>query len=97
MDNIIIKPVITEYSLKDAGKGKYTFQVHKDANKYEIKNAVKEQFGVDVKKVYTSFLRGSKSKLTRKGQKKTKYVIKKARVLLGKDQKIDIFEEIKEK
>ena len=56
--DIIIKPIITEESMKGAAERKYTFQVAKDANKIEIAKAVEELFGVEVEKVNTISVRG---------------------------------------
>jgi len=56
--DIIIKPIITEESMKGAADRKYTFQVAKDANKIEIAKAVEELFGVEVEKVNTISVRG---------------------------------------
>ena len=49
--DVIIKPVISEKSMEDAQAKKYTFKVAVDANKTEVKHAVEEIFGVEVKKV----------------------------------------------
>ncbi|MDL2220786.1 50S ribosomal protein L23 [Eubacteriales bacterium OttesenSCG-928-N14] len=49
--DVIIKPVLTEKSYDDIGNRKYTFIVHPDANRTEIKQAVEEAFGVTVQKV----------------------------------------------
>jgi len=51
--DIIIKPIITEKSNIAMAEGKYTFRVHKDASKTEIKKAVEELFGVKVESVNT--------------------------------------------
>ena len=56
--DIIIKPIITEESMKGTADRKYTFQVAKDANKIEIAKAVEELFGVKVAKVNTISVRG---------------------------------------
>ena len=56
--DIIIKPIITEESMKGTADRKYTFQVAKDANKIEIAKAVEELFGVEVSKVNTISVRG---------------------------------------
>ena len=49
--DVIIKPVISERSMDIAPDKKYTFKVAVDANKTEVKQAVEEIFGVEVKKV----------------------------------------------
>ena len=51
--DIIRKPVITEKSMAAMSENKYTFIVHKNANKVQIKKAVEEVFGVTVEKVQT--------------------------------------------
>ena len=49
--DVIIKPVISEQSMDLAQEKKYTFRVAVDATKTEVRLAVEEIFGVDVKKV----------------------------------------------
>lgn len=48
---VIIRPVITEQAVYDMDEKKYTFIVHPKANKTQVKYAIEEIFGVDVKKV----------------------------------------------
>ena len=45
---IILRPVISEKSMDETQRGKYTFRVHDDANKLQIKAAIEELFKVDV-------------------------------------------------
>ena len=52
--DVIIRPVITEKSMADMGEKKYTFLVHPEANKTQIKEAVEKMFeGTKVKSVNT--------------------------------------------
>ncbi len=52
--DVILKPVITEKSMAGMGEKKYTFLVHTEANKSQIKEAVEKMFeGAKVKKVNT--------------------------------------------
>ena len=52
--DVILKPVITEKSMEDMSAKKYTFLVHPDANKTQIKEAVEKMFeGTKVAKVNT--------------------------------------------
>ena len=51
--DVIIRPIVTEQSMEQSDIKKYAFEVAKDANKIEIKNAVEEIFGVEVEKVTT--------------------------------------------
>ncbi len=91
--HIIIKPIISEKSLKDASTGKYTFLVNKKANKTEIKKAIEEVFEVKVIKILTNITKGSTTRNTRVGRKVTDFADKKARVMLSKGQSIAIFDE----
>jgi len=49
--DVILAPVISEQSMDQAASKKYTFKVAKTACKTEVKAAVEELFGVEVKKV----------------------------------------------
>lgn len=93
--SLITRPVISEKSLAEAARGRYTFIVDKRANKTGIKRAIEKIFSVNVKKVDTSTTKGSTSKMTKKGRTQKKFSIKKALVVLIKGQKIDVFEEKK--
>ena len=59
--DVILKPVITEKSMNAMEEKKYTFYVHTDANKAQIKEAVEKMFaGTKVAKVNTMNLNGKK-------------------------------------
>ncbi len=90
--DVIQKPVITEKSMNAMGEKKYTFLVHTDATKGQIKEAVEKMFnGTKVKSVNTMNLDG-KSK--RRGPTVGKTAkSKKAIVALTEDSAdIEIFE-----
>ena len=53
VQDIIIKPIITEASMDRLADKKYTFEVRKDATKAEIAHAVEEMFKVEVADVNT--------------------------------------------
>ena len=53
VQDIIIKPIITEASMDALADKRYTFQVRSDATKPEIAKAVEAMFGVKVAKVNT--------------------------------------------
>lgn len=63
--DVIIKPVISEKSMEDAQAKKYTFKVAVDANKTEVKHAVEEIFGVEVKKVNIMNVVGKQKRMGR--------------------------------
>ena len=51
---VIIRPIVSEKSYVLATANKYTFRVHADAHKTQIKQAVEALFGVTVVGVRTS-------------------------------------------
>jgi large subunit ribosomal protein L23 len=50
---VIIRPVVTEKSYALAAAGKYSFRVHPDAHKTQIRQAVEALFEVHVLDVHT--------------------------------------------
>jgi len=61
---VIIRPVVSEKSFVQAEIGKYTFRVHADAHKTQIRQAVEQLFEVRVRDVRTVSVR---SKPKRRG------------------------------
>lgn len=52
--DVILKPIVTEKSMSTMGEKKYTFSVHPEATKNQIKEAVEKMFtGAKVEKVNT--------------------------------------------
>ena len=90
--DVIIRPVITEKSMADMGVKKYTFLVHPEANKTQIKEAVEKMFeGTKVKSVNTINSDGKKKRRGMVVGKTAK--TKKAIVALTEESKdIEIFE-----
>ena len=90
--DVIKKPVITEKSMNAMAEKKYTFLVHPEANKSQIKEAVEKMFeGTKGKSVNTMNMDGKKK---RRGMTVgTTAKTKKAIVALTEDSKdIEIFE-----
>ncbi len=89
--DVILKPVITEKSMAGMGDKKYTFLVHTEANKTQIKEAVEKMFdGAKVKSVNTMNLDGKTKRRGATSGKTSK--TKKAIVQLTADSKeIEIF------
>ena len=50
---VLIRPVVSEKSYVLASADRYTFRVHPDAHKTQIRQAVEQQFGVHVVDVRT--------------------------------------------
>ena len=89
--DVILKPVITEKSMAGMSNKEYTFLVHTEANKTQIKEAVEKMFeGTKVKRVNTMNCLGKKKRRGLVVGKTAK--TKKAVVWLTEDSKdIEIF------
>lgn len=101
MPNItpIIQPIVTEKSSRTQEGKRYTFLVNKKATKIDIKNAIKEIYGVEAAEVKTMIL-PKKVRVIGKGREITKRpVYKKAIVTLKGGKTIDPnkFKEVKKK
>jgi large subunit ribosomal protein L23 len=88
--DVIIRPVVSEKSYAALETNRYTFLVHPDANKTEIKEAIQKIWNVQVVGVNT---------MKRKGKvKRSRYVTgrradqKRAVVTLAQGDSIEIFE-----
>jgi large subunit ribosomal protein L23 len=92
MITVLKKPVITEKATKVGQQGQYVFEVDPNANKLQIKAAIKQMFDVDVKDVRTVRTQGkNKRRMTRRGlQTGRTNLRKKAYVTLKPGQTIDI-------
>jgi large subunit ribosomal protein L23 len=88
--SVLIAPVVSEKSYGlIADRGKYTFKVHPDAHKTQIRQAVEEVFGVDVTGVNVSKV---PSKPKRRGMiQGRRSGWKKAVVTVAAGQTIDAF------
>jgi large subunit ribosomal protein L23 len=87
---VLIRPVVSEKSYVLASAGKYTFRVHPDAHKTQIKQAVEGLFDVNVLEVRTASV---PSKPKRRGYTAGRTRSwKKAVVQVGPGQTIPIFQ-----
>jgi large subunit ribosomal protein L23 len=94
---IIIRPVVSEKSIDESGRGKYTFAVHSHANKIQIKAAVEELYRKEGVTVIAVNVLTTKSKEKRRGTRRGRIVghttpWRKAIVTLAPGQKIEFFE-----
>ena len=89
--DVILKPVVTEKSMNIMADGKYTFLVHPDATKTQVRDAVERMFeGTKVKQVNTMNIDGKKKRRGMSVGRTAK--TKKAIVSLTEDSKdIEIF------
>lgn len=89
--DVIQKPLVTEKTaLKKDDQGVIAFQVHRDANKLEIKQAVETLFKVEVKDVNTVNVAGKVKRFGRNFGKRSNW--KKAYVTLKEGSNVDFFE-----
>jgi large subunit ribosomal protein L23 len=87
---VLIKPVVSEKSYALLAANKYTFRIHPEANKTQVRQAVEEIFGVRVEDVRTANVR---SKPKRRGVTAGRTrEWKKAVVQLHEDDSIELFE-----
>lgn len=86
---VIIRPVVSEKSYVLAGVGKYTFRIHPDAHKTQVRQAVEAMFAVHVVDVRTISVR---PKPKRRGATRgTTRAWKKAIVEIRQGETIPIF------
>ena len=95
--DVILRPVISEKSIDESARGKYTFAVHKDANKIQIKAAIEELYAKEKVTVVSVNVLTTKPKEKRRGTKRGRVIgwttpWRKAIVTLAPGQKITFFE-----
>jgi large subunit ribosomal protein L23 len=90
--DVIIRPVVSEksYALLDAGV--YTFVVHPDSNRTEIRQAIESIFNVRVSKVNTMNRTGKRKRNRRTFTYGQRPDTKRAIVTLAPGERIDLFE-----
>ena len=64
MDQVIIKPILSEKSNLLSVNSKHVFEVEKSANKLTIKKAIEERFDVQVKKVAIINVKGKRKNMS---------------------------------
>jgi len=89
-NDVIIKPVVTEKTTELMELNKYVFTVSRDANKIQIRQAIKAIYGVKPSAVNVLNVRGKEKRLRYKAGKKSAW--KKAIVTLQPGEKIDVFD-----
>lgn len=95
--DVIVRPVISEKSIDESTRGKYTFAVHRDANKVQIAAAVETLYAKEKVTVVAVNVISVQGKEKRRGTKRGRIVgrtssWRKAIVTLAPGQKIEFFE-----
>jgi large subunit ribosomal protein L23 len=94
---VVLRPVVSEKSIDESSRGKYTFQVHPDANKIQIKAAVESLYEAEKITVVAVNVLTRRPKTKQRGTKRGRVTGKvagwrKAIVTLAPGQKIQFFE-----
>jgi len=90
LSQVLIRPIITEKSMDGSDLGRYTFEVHPDANQTLIKQAFKKFLRVDPVKINISNVKGKARRYGRTSGWTKSW--KKAIVTVKPGQKIELFE-----
>ncbi|HEY5595935.1 MAG TPA: 50S ribosomal protein L23 [Candidatus Bipolaricaulota bacterium] len=90
-EDVLIAPLVSERSWAMQDEGKYTFRVHAQVNKLQIRQAVEQLFRVNVVKVWTQQYPG-KPRQRKLGQAGRTRSWKKAIVQLQVGQRIEIYQ-----
>ena len=90
--DVVIRPVVSEKSYALIENGVYTFIVHAEANRVQIRQAVEQLFGVRVAKVNTLHRQGKRKRNRRSMTYGWKPGSKRAIVTLMPGDRIDLFE-----
>ena len=90
--DVILEPILSEKSYGLIEEGVYTFRVHPDSTKPEIKDAVEEIFNVRVQKVNTLRRKGKRMRNRRNFSYGRKPDAKRAVVTLREGDSIQMFD-----
>lgn len=90
--DILLAPVISEKSMKDAKGHKFTFKVLMTSNKKDIKKAIEDKFKVNVLNVSTIIVKGRKKRAGKKRLEILQSPWKKAIARVKEGQKIALFD-----
>ncbi|WDT93459.1 50S ribosomal protein L23 [Thermoleophilum album] len=87
---IIIEPVLSEKTYALLAANKYTFRVHEQATKVQIRQAIEQQFGVRVRDVRTAWVKPKPKRRGLYAGHRRRW--KKAIVTLHPEDSIELFE-----
>ena len=87
---VLIRPVVSEKSYALLAANKYTFRVHDEAHKTQVRQAVEEIFGVRVEDVRTAWVKPKPKRRGWSSGKTRRW--KKAVVQLHPEDSIELFE-----
>ncbi len=88
---VIIRPIVTEKSMREAKEGKFTFQVATHVSKPVIARALEQAFGIHVVDVATHIMKGKSKRVGSRRTTKRQSPWKKAGVKVRKGETISVF------
>jgi large subunit ribosomal protein L23 len=88
--DVLRRPLVTEKNTSLQAQGKYVFEIDRDANKVQVKQAVEKAFKVTVTAVNIMMVRGRERRVGRRVVSASPW--KKAVVTLKPGDKIQVFE-----
>ena len=89
--DVVKRPLITEKSERGREAAQqYAFEVHREATKIQVKNAVEKLFGVHVTAIRTAIARGKNKRVGKNFGRRPNW--KKAVVTLKQGETISLFE-----
>jgi large subunit ribosomal protein L23 len=91
--NVVLRPMITEKATRLGAEHKYMFEVRRQANKVQIKEAIEKGFEVNVVAVNVMTMKGKPHRV-RGNRIKHRPNWKKAVVTLAPGDKLELFEGI---
>lgn len=90
--NVILRPVVSEKSYGLLDSGRYTFVVHRDANKTQIRQEVESTFNVHVTNVNTMNRKGKRMRNRKAATYGKRPDSKRAVVTLRDGERIELFQ-----
>jgi large subunit ribosomal protein L23 len=91
IQDVVKRPLVTEKSERNRAEGhQFAFEVHRDATKIQVKQAVEKLFNVHVIAVRTAIVRGKNKRVGRSIGRRPNW--KKAFVTLKEGETIALFE-----
>ncbi len=92
--DVLLKALLSEKSMKESEKGRYSFLVHRRANKLDVRRAVESVFSVNVVSVLTVTVKGRTKRVGARRTEVTESAFKKAIVTLKDGQTLGQKEEV---
>lgn len=90
LSSVILRPHVTEKAALGTDRNVYTFEISRDANKYDVKNAIISLYKVTPIKINVVNKKPRHYMSKMKGRKMTEHGMKKAYVYLKKGDRIDL-------